>query len=140
MSKKKGKKKRKQRAWYEDWQWDKVDVPVSDCPYCGCKRKVVHIHADCYEEPDDYFIEHDNLNDAIAHDCFSEHLMFRSAEDAVKHADMRDKQTCHVMFTSTDGLYTGNPKRYVGLSCGHELMMIGLGKPKYCPVCGAEVV
>ena len=82
----------KECAWYDQWEWDEVDVPVSDCPYCGCKRKVIHIHADEYEEPDDYFVEHADIKEAA--DCFTEYFAFRTAEEAVRHADARAKHGC----------------------------------------------
>lgn len=82
----------KECAWYDQWEWDEVDVPVSDCPYCGCKRKVIHIHADEYEQPDDYFVEHADIREAA--DCFAEYFAFRTAEEAVRHADARAR-TCH---------------------------------------------
>ena len=65
------------------------DVKVSDCPYCGCERIVIHDFNDGYEEPHSYRVEHLDEREACTAGCYEMYFAFSSVEDAVKHADMR---------------------------------------------------
>lgn len=75
------------REGYEERMYD---VPVSDCPYCGCDRVVIHEYNDLYERPHSYRVEHVDEKEAFNCDCFESYYGFDSIEKAVKHADMRD--------------------------------------------------
>ena len=66
------------------------DVPVSDCPYCGCERVVIHDYSDAYEHPHSYRVEHVDEKEAFNEGCFTSYFAFDSVEKAVEHADMRD--------------------------------------------------
>ena len=76
-------------AHMHDYEEFLYEVDVSDCPYCGCERVVVHDHSECYERPDSYRVEHLDVKEACTADCFDMYFSFGSAEDAVRHADMR---------------------------------------------------
>lgn len=65
------------------------DVPVSDCPYCGCKRVVIHDFSDIYENPHSYRVEHVDEKEAFNAGCFETYYSFDSVEKAVEHANMR---------------------------------------------------
>ena len=65
------------------------DVKVSECPYCGRDRVVIHDFNDGYEEPDSYRVEHLDEREACTAGCYEMYFAFSSVEDAVKHADMR---------------------------------------------------
>lgn len=49
-------------------------------------------------------------------------------------------EMCKIVSTTTDGLVSEHPKKWVQLSCGHWCGLPGFDKPNYCPVCGAKVV
>jgi len=66
------------------------DVPVSDCPYCGCERVVIHDFSDIYENPHSYRVEHIDEKEAFETGCFETYYAFDSVEKAVEHANMRD--------------------------------------------------
>jgi len=78
------------------------DVPVSDCPYCGCKRVVIHDFSDIYENPHSYRVEHMDEKEAFEAGCFETYYSFDSAEKAVKHANMRDTLTDEPMDARRD--------------------------------------
>ena len=65
-------------------------VDVSDCPYCGCERVIIHDYDESYESPHDYRVEHMDEREACTEGCFEMYFAFSSVEDAVKHANMRD--------------------------------------------------
>lgn len=73
------------RGSYEERLYD---VPVSDCPYCGCKRVVIHDFSDIYENPHSYRVEHVDEKEAFEAGCFESYYSFDSAEKAVEHANM----------------------------------------------------
>lgn len=76
-----------EREGYEERMYD---VPVSDCPYCGCDRVVIHEYNDSYERPHSYRVEHVDEKEAFNCDCFESYYGFDSIEKAVQHADMRE--------------------------------------------------
>lgn len=78
------------------------DVPVSDCPYCGCKRVVIHDFNDIYEKPHSYRVEHMDEKEAFNAGCFESYYSFDSAEKAVEHANMRDPLTDEPMDAQRD--------------------------------------
>jgi hypothetical protein len=78
------------------------DVPVSDCPYCGCKRVVIHDFNDIYEKPHSYRVEHMDEKEAFNAGCFESYYSFDSAEKAVEHANMRDPLTDEPMDARRD--------------------------------------
>lgn len=65
-------------------------VTVSNCPYCGGDRIVIHRFDPAYMEPDEYRVEHVDEKDAVHRDCYEMYYGFRSIDDAVRHADMRN--------------------------------------------------
>ena len=65
------------------------DVKVSECPYCGRDRVVIHDFNNGYEEPDSYRVEHLDEKEACTAGCYEMYFSFSTVEDAVKHADMR---------------------------------------------------
>ena len=77
-----------ERESYEERMYD---VPVSDCPYCGCDRVVIHDYNDSYERPHSYRVEHVSEKEAFNVGCFTSYYSFDSVEKAVKHADARDE-------------------------------------------------
>ena len=77
------------RGSYEE----RLDVPVSDCPYCGCKRVVIHDFSDIYENPHSYRVEHVDEKEAFEAGCFETYYAFDSVGKAVEHANMRDTLT-----------------------------------------------
>jgi len=79
------------------------DVPVSDCPYCGCKRVVIHDFSDIYENPHSYRVEHMDEKEAFEAGCFETYYSFDSAEKAVKHANMRTMSIDDGTPSNTDG-------------------------------------
>ena len=78
------------------------DVPVSDCPYCGCKRVVIHDFSEIYENPHSYRVEHVDEKEAFEAGCFETYYSFDSAEKAVEHANMRDPLTDEPMDARRD--------------------------------------
>lgn len=78
------------------------DVPVSDCPYCGCKRVVIYDFSDIYENPHSYRVEHVDEKEAFEAGCFESYYSFDSAEKAVEHANMRDTLTDEPMDARRD--------------------------------------
>lgn len=76
-----------ERESYEERMYD---VPVSDCPYCGCDRVVIHDYNDSYERPHSYRVEHVSEKEAFNVGCFTSYYSFDSIEKAVQHADMRE--------------------------------------------------
>lgn len=79
------------------------DVPVSDCPYCGCKRVVIHDYSEMYEEPHSYRVEHMDEKEAFEAGCFESYYSFDSAKEAVEHANMRDMLTDDETCPNSDG-------------------------------------
>jgi len=73
----------------ESYEERMYEVPVSDCPYCGCDRVVIHEYNDAYERPHSYRVEHLDEKEAFNAGCFESYFAFDSVEEAVKHADMR---------------------------------------------------
>lgn len=65
------------------------DVDVSNCPYCGGDRVVIHKFDPAYMEPDEYRVEHVDEREAVYRGCFDMYYGFGSIEEAVQHADMR---------------------------------------------------
>lgn len=80
-----------ERESYEERMYD---VPVSDCPYCGCDRVVIHDYNDSYERPHSYRVEHVSEKEAFNEGCFTSYYAFDSVEKAVKHADERNEWRC----------------------------------------------
>ena len=78
------------------------DVPVSDCPYCGCERVVIHDFSDIYENPHSYRVEHVDEKEAFEAGCFETYCAFDSVEKAVGHANMRDLLTDEPMDARRD--------------------------------------
>ena len=74
----------------EDYEERLYNVKVSDCPYCGCSRVVIHDFCDAYEHPHSYRVEHVDEREAFNCECFESYFAFDSIEKAVEHADMRD--------------------------------------------------
>lgn len=66
------------------------EVPVSECPYCGRDRVVIHEYNELYEKPHSYRVEHVSELEAFNAECFDSYFGFDSVEKAVAHADMRD--------------------------------------------------
>ena len=80
-----------ERESYEERMYD---VPVSDCPYCGCARVVIHDYNDSYERPHSYRVEHVSEKEAFNEGCFTSYYAFDSVEKAVQHADERNEWRC----------------------------------------------
>ena len=74
----------------ENYEERLYDVEVSDCPYCGCSRVVIHDFCDSYERPHSYRVEHVDEREAFNCECFESYFAFDSIEKAVEHADMRE--------------------------------------------------
>jgi len=88
------------------------DVPVSDCPYCGCKRVVIHDYSDMYEEPHSYRVEHMDEKEAFEAGCFESYYSFDSAKEAVEHANMHDMlidEPTNGIEGETNGIADGSP-------------------------------
>lgn len=77
----------------ENYEERMYDVPVSDCPYCGCSRVVIHEYCDAYDRSHSYRVEHVDEREAFNRGCFESYYAFDSVEKAVEHADMRDEPT-----------------------------------------------
>lgn len=88
------------RGSYEERLYD---VPVSDCPYCGCERVVIHDFNDIYEHPHSYRVEHVDEKEAFETGCFETYYAFDSAGKAVEHANMRNQLTDDETCPNSDG-------------------------------------
>ena len=51
-----------------------------------------------------------------------------------------DGGECEIVASSTEGLTSNDPKKWIELSCGHSFMLYGFDAPIGCPVCGKVVV
>ena len=74
----------------ESYEERLYEVPVSDCPYCGCARVVIHDYETMYEHPHSYRVEHVSEKESFNAGCFESYYAFDSIEKAVEHANMRD--------------------------------------------------
>lgn len=88
------------RGSYEERLYD---APVSDCPYCGCERVVIHDFSDIYEHPHSYRVEHVDEKEAFETGCFETYYAFDSAEKAVEHANMHTLSIDDGTPSNTDG-------------------------------------
>ena len=72
------------------WTKTLYDVTVSDCPYCGGKRKVVKTMT--LDGDDVYEVTHTDIMDALRRGCFDAVRYFGSPEEALQAANRRGEE------------------------------------------------